>query len=259
MSCPTTRHTIRFALCCTASLASVLLLAACETSSSNSGRPKSSKSSGDPRNSSTKSPAQWTMIEDEDDDGTIREVIVEVDVVREGDDDDHDDDDQDDDNQIERGSQRQVIRRRMIMHGGPGMGAPGMGAPGMSQPFPGSAPQELPPAPAPVMLGVRMRELDPILATHLGLNPRQASVLEDVAEELNGHESGLRDHDVIVAVNGVAQAGPADIRKVLRTKNPGDTIVFTVVRPSGKSDVTVKLHAWDHAKFMSATPARIGG
>ena len=129
----------------------------------------------------------------------------------------------------------------------------------MSQPLPGSAPQELPPAPAPVMLGVRMRELDPILATHLGLNPRQASVLEDVAEELNGHESGLRDHDVIVAVNGVAQAGPADIRKILRTKNPGDTIVFTVVRPSGKSDVTVKLHAWDHAKFMSATPARIGG
>jgi hypothetical protein len=194
------------------------------------------------------------MIEDEDDDGTIREVIVEVDVVREG-----DDDDQDDDSQVERGSQRQVIRRRMIMHGGPGMGGPGMGAPGMSQPLPGSAPQELPPAPAPVMLGVRMRELDPILATHLGLNPRQASVLEDVAEELNGHESGLRDHDVIVAVNGVAQAGPADIRKILRTKNPGDTIVFTVVRPSGKSDVTVKLHAWDHAKFMSATPARIGG
>ena len=109
------------------------------------------------------------------------------------------------------------------------------------------------------MLGVRMREVDPILATHLGLTARHASVLEDVAEELNGHAGGLRDHDVIVAVNGEAKAGPADIRRVLRSKKAGDTVVFSVVRPSGKCDVTVTLEAFDHAKFLSATPARVGG
>jgi len=120
------------------------------------------------------------------------------------------------------------------------------------------------PATPPVMLGVRMRAIDPVLATHLGVDPRGASVLEDVAEELNGYAGGLRDHDVIVAVDGKTPADPGSVRRELRHKKAGDSVDFTVIRPSGKGqsgrvDVKVTLEAFDHGKFMSATPARVGG
>ncbi len=158
------------------------------------------------------------------------------------------------------GSECQVL----VFQGSAPQGLLGTQAPGGAQGIwttvaPTTPTQPTAPTPPPVMLGVRMREVDPVLATHLGVTARHATVLEDVAEELNGHASGLRDHDVIVAVNGEPNAGPADIRRILRSKKPGDTIVFTVVRPAGKSDVTVTLEAFDHAKFLSATPARVGG
>lgn len=123
----------------------------------------------------------------------------------------------------------------------------------------GAGMPEVAPAPPPVMLGVRMRPIDPVLATHLGVDPRHAAVLEDVAEELNGHAGGLRDHDVIVGVEGRPQASASEIRRVLRSKKPGESVRFTVVRGGARSDVTVVLEAFDPAQLMAATPARIGG
>ena len=115
------------------------------------------------------------------------------------------------------------------------------------------------PVPPPVMLGVRLRPIDPVLATHLGVDPRHASVIEDVAEELNGHAGGLRDHDVIVGVDGAPRASLGEIRRVLRSKEPGQTIAFDVVRGSARTSVTVTLDRFELSRFMSATPARIGG
>ena len=240
------------------SLASILALAACETESSQ--RPGTTKT-GSGKKSSGKANAEWSSADLIPGD----EMVIEVEV--EG----------DDDGNAADGGQRRVIVRKMVMHGAPtgavvmeGMpidlafaidGPDGVMPQGQwASTAPSASAEQLPaPTPPPVMLGVRMREVDPILATHLGVTARHASVLEDVAEELNGHASGLRDHDVIVAVNGEAKAGPSDIRRILRTKKAGDTVVFTVVRPSGKTDVTVTLEAFDHAKFLSASPARVGG
>ena len=158
-----------------------------------------------------------------------------------------------------------IERRRMIVMDSnqPGQMAtfgtmmPVINAGAVAQAAPATA--AIPAAPCPVMLGVRMVEVDPILATHLGIDARTAAVLEDVAEELNGPEGGLRDHDVIVAVVGKTPANPSHIRKALMAKKPGDTMTFTVMRAGTKSDVVVTLQAWEHAKFHSVTPARVGG
>ena len=84
-------------------------------------------------------------------------------------------------------------------------------------------------------------------------------MIEDVAEELNGHAGGLRDHDVIVGVDGAPRASLGEIRRVLRSKEPGQTIAFDVVRGSARTSVTVTLDRFELSRFMSATPARIGG
>ncbi len=139
---------------------------------------------------------------------------------------------------------------------GSGMGS-GMGMhPGMG-PSPSDAPK---PAHPPVMLGVRMREVDPVLATHLGLDPRKCAVLEDVSEELGAHAGGLRDHDIIIEVDGSKLASPSHIRAVLRSKKPGDTVILKGRRADGEwFEATITLESFDHGKLLSVTPARVGG
>jgi hypothetical protein len=136
-------------------------------------------------------------------------------------------------------------------------------------PNPGQPPVAMPPAGPhvsqvphlpPVMLGVRMREVDPVLATHLGLDPRKCAVLEDVSEELSGYEGGLRDHDIVVAIDGSSDASPSHVRRVLRSKKAGDTVKFDVRRGGGQAQsLTITLEPFDHGKLLSVTPARVGG
>ncbi|MFM7261000.1 MAG: PDZ domain-containing protein [bacterium] len=256
--------------------AALAVLGGCETTSS--GRPKSTKGAREQREAPAKSPAQWSVMGDApefpsemDEEQMTVDMTVEV-TVEQG---------------AGPGGSDVIIERRTIrrvagpggppMPGGRGSFArpnpdqgpdqgPGQGpGPGPGQgpgqgPGPGAGGADDPkPVHPPVMLGVRMRELDPVLATHLGLNPRKCSVLEDVAEELGGHAGGLRDHDIIIAVDGSDDASPSHVRRVLRSKKPGDTIEFQVLRAGTKSDVKITLEGFDHVKLLSVTPARIGG
>lgn len=217
-----------------------LLTIGCETS--NESRSKLQKSSID-KKSSAKSPVKWESSSTQ----TIEEN-VEIERHETGYD----------------GQQMTVTTIRTSLQSPGGGESPMLATPTQPAMAQGAPPQVAPaagqtPTTPPVMLGVRMRAIDPVLATHLGVDPRGASVLEDVAEELNGHAGGLRDHDVIVAVDGKTPADPGSVRKALRSKKPGETIDFTVIRPGGKTDVKITLEAFDHGKFMSATPARVGG
>lgn len=258
---PSTRTLPRFLCAATIAAAVFATLAACE--STPSGRPSSSKSQREQREPVKKSPAQWSMMDEE----TGEEVVFEFEM--------DDDDASGDDGQRPNRSSKRMIRREIIVEGKPlppGMIPPGasefgptatampvMGMPAMAT----TASAPMPTAgshPPPVMLGVRMREVDPVLATHLGLNPRKCSVLEDVSEELSGHGGGLRDHDIITSVDGSDDASPSHIRRVLRSKKPGDTITFGGIRGGDATfDATVTLEPFDHGKLLSVTPARVGG
>lgn len=219
-----------------ATAAGGVALAGCE--STDGGRPKASKS-GAEKKSTSKSAPKW--------ESSSSESIEESSEFRLAD--------------TGYDGQRVEVITTKLVHQDSGSGPGPQGQGGMPPRGDRAPVAQMGPTPAtpPVMLGVRMRAIDPVLATHLGLDPRAASVLEDVAEELNGHAGGLRDHDVIVAVDGKTPADPGSVRKVLRSKKPGETIDFTVVRSGGKTDVKVTLEAFDHGKFMSATPARVGG
>jgi hypothetical protein len=232
-------------LCVAATAAAGVALGGCE--STDGGRPKSPKSSME-KKSSSKSAPKW--------ESSSSESIEESSEIRSA--------DTGYDGQRVEVITTKLVRQESIDGTAPQGGAKPQRVEPASAHMPQMAPMSPMPATPPVMLGVRMRAIDPVLATHLGVDPRGASVLEDVAEELNGHAGGLRDHDVIVAVDGKTPADPGSVRRVLRSKKAGDTIDFTVVRPSGKIpggkiDLKVTLEAFDHGKFMSATPARVGG
>lgn len=100
------------------------------------------------------------------------------------------------------------------------------------------------------MLGGRLEPVPPSTLAHL----RAEHTAEDgskcawVARVIPGlplDQAGLRSHDVVVAVNGSADASPDAIRAVVRAAKPGDAIRFTVVRAGRKFEASVTLAAWD--------------
>ena len=98
--------------------------------------------------------------------------------------------------------------------------------------------------PPPVMPGVTMEQPGPALATHLGVNPARCALLVDVIPGLPADKAGLKDHDLVVAVDGSGDASPHDIRRRLRSMKTGDSITFTVQRGTQTGTFTVTAADW---------------
>ena len=98
--------------------------------------------------------------------------------------------------------------------------------------------------PPPVMLGVTMEQPGPSLVTHMGINPARTALLVDVIPGLPADKAGLKDHDLVIAVDGSEDASPHNIRTRLKKMKPGDTITLTVRRGTASRTVTLAAEAW---------------
>ncbi len=107
--------------------------------------------------------------------------------------------------------------------------------------------------PPKVMVGISMANPDEALAKHLKLDAKAVTLVAQVQDGLPAAEAGLEQFDIITAVDGGVPAGPSEIREVLRDKNPGDTVKFTVLRAGEKKDVEVKVEAFDSKKLSAMT------
>ena len=98
--------------------------------------------------------------------------------------------------------------------------------------------------PPPVMLGVTMEQPGAALVKHMGINPARSTLLVDVIPGLPAAKAGIEDHDLVIAVDGAADAGPHDIRRRLRAMKAGDSITFTLRRGPESRMVTLRADAW---------------
>jgi hypothetical protein len=119
--------------------------------------------------------------------------------------------------------------------------ADGLFAPGDNQPFTffGDAGQ-----PAPVMLGVTMSEPGAALRYHLDLDEGEATLITGVYEGLPADDAGLREHDIIVSVDG-DEAGPGAIRERLQDMEDGDRLRLTVISRGERRNVAVRVSEYD--------------
>ena len=87
-------------------------------------------------------------------------------------------------------------------------------------------------------------------AVQIGLQPdvRGAAVVAVFADS-PASKAGLREGDVVVAVDGKAVRSAADMSKALAARKPGDSVVLDVVDQSGPRRATVKV-----AKRPAALP-----
>ena len=107
--------------------------------------------------------------------------------------------------------------------------------------------------PAPkVMLGVHMTEPGAALEKHLHLKPGKCAMITGVFEGLPAEVSGIGEFDVIVRIDDSDAADAASIRKILSSKDAGDTITLRVIQAGESKDLKVKLQPFDAEKLHTA-------
>ncbi len=90
-------------------------------------------------------------------------------------------------------------------------------------------------------LGISMNEITPVDAEYYGL-PRTTGVLVQDAEAGGPAASaGLRQEDVVVAVDGQAVERPGQLQTIIAQKRPGDRVAVRYYRDGRAQEVTVRL------------------
>lgn len=103
--------------------------------------------------------------------------------------------------------------------------------------------------PPPVMLGITMSEPDDDVAKELGVKPSEAIRIDSVIDGLPAGEAGLKEGDVILAIDGNKPVNQEKLREILRGKKAGDVIKLTVASDGETQDVKIKLAAYNAEKL----------
>lgn len=83
------------------------------------------------------------------------------------------------------------------------------------------------------LLGVTTSDLEPTIAERFGLPVREGAIVQSVAPGSPAARAGLQPRDIITRVNGTAIPSGGELRRVLRSRRPGDQVELTFVRISG--------------------------
>ena len=89
-------------------------------------------------------------------------------------------------------------------------------------------------------IGIEMGPLSRGLADHLELDPREVIYVTSVVEDRAAAKAGLRDHDVIVEIDGRSPAGERVLQEVLGEKKPGDRMSVKVLRRGQESEIVIR-------------------
>jgi predicted metalloprotease with PDZ domain len=74
-----------------------------------------------------------------------------------------------------------------------------------------------------------------------------------VFQGLPAEVAGIGEHDIIIAIDGSEEADAGTIRKILTSKEPGDTCTVRVIQAGEPKEFKIKLQAFDQQKLGSAT------
>lgn len=90
-------------------------------------------------------------------------------------------------------------------------------------------------------LGINYADIGPELARQFGLPVREGIIVGRVEPGSPAARAGLRAQDIIVRGNDTVIQSGGNLRQLLRDLSPGDQVRLEVIRPSGRTSVTVRL------------------
>ncbi|GAB4327816.1 MAG: trypsin-like peptidase domain-containing protein [Flammeovirgaceae bacterium] len=94
-------------------------------------------------------------------------------------------------------------------------------------------------------LGVSIRSLDGKLANELGLNITEGVYVDNFAENSAAKEAGLKEKDIIVAIDGKPVKSSPELQEMVGRKRPGDKVTLTVNREGKELQIEVALRNKD--------------
>jgi len=92
-------------------------------------------------------------------------------------------------------------------------------------------------------LGVNFGEVGPVVAERLGLDPGEGVLVQGVVEGSAAEKAGLREGDVLIAINDAKLVGTESLPAVIGSFAPGDTVVLTWGREGETRTTRVTLGA----------------
>jgi len=92
-------------------------------------------------------------------------------------------------------------------------------------------------------LGVYTQELDQRLAKSLELTVERGALVNEVVDDSPADLAGIREDDVITAVNGQAVADSEDLLDLIADLQPGDSASITIVRGDQTLDLAATLES----------------
>lgn len=108
--------------------------------------------------------------------------------------------------------------------------------------------------PTHAKLGVSLSTVNSAIASRYGLSTDSGAYVASVVPGSGADSAGVKEGDIVVAVNGEAVTSASDLMLDVREHNPGDTVTITVNRNGESIDLKVTLGSDDEA---SMTPASL--
>jgi serine protease Do len=84
------------------------------------------------------------------------------------------------------------------------------------------------------LLGIIPDDLSPELAQQYGLPAREGVIVRHVEPESAAAQAGLQPADIITQVDAQPIPTSGDLRRILRSRRPGDSVRLTVLRVTGR-------------------------
>ncbi len=103
--------------------------------------------------------------------------------------------------------------------------------------------------PPKVMLGITMESPSEAQLKNYSLKEGESILVTRVIEGLAANKAGLKENDIITEIDGKKPVNQEILRDILKTKEPGDTVEFTVLRKGGDKSLRITLDKYDQEKL----------
>jgi S1-C subfamily serine protease len=90
-------------------------------------------------------------------------------------------------------------------------------------------------------MGVTLGSVDEALASQLGIDEDDSTLILGVVEGMPADKAGVKVHDVVVQINGKEDASPEDLRRAIRRADAGVEVKLRVIRAGQPVDLAVVL------------------
>jgi serine protease Do len=90
-------------------------------------------------------------------------------------------------------------------------------------------------------VGLQMYQVSPAMAKALGLDKPEGALVQKIEDKSPAESAGLKEKDIILAIDGKEMKTPSDVQTYIARKHPGEEVMFKIFRDGKTFDKKVTL------------------